>query len=212
MLNFRTLTLTAILAAVPALALAAKPPPTSVTITAAPATITYGNAAKISGTTAANTSVTLRADGAPFNGTFAQVATVTSDAAGAYAFSVKPDVNTRYRVTAKTHPTATSTIAAVSVRWRVTRAVSTRTPKRGSRVRFSGSVGPAHTGGIAELQRLTASGFKTVKTATLVAGTATSSRYSMRILVRRNGTYRVHVAADAAHVAGNSSRVTLKVH
>jgi hypothetical protein len=204
--------LVAALLVLPAAALAAKPAPTSVSIAATPAAITFTHAATISGTTSPNTSVTLRADAFPFNGAFAQVATATSNATGAYSFTVKPDANTQYRVTAKTHPTAQSAIATVSVRWRVTRSVSTRHPKRGSRVRFSGSVSPAHTGAVAELQRRTSTGFKTIKRATLVAATATSSRYSMRVRVKRNGTYRVRVPADAAHLAGNSRRVTLKVH
>ena len=209
----RTLMAAFALAAIPAVALAAKPAPTTVSIAATPPAITFTHAATISGTTAPNTTVTLRADAFPFNGAFAQVATATSNAAGAYSFSVKPDANTHYRVSAKTHPTAQSPIATVGVRWRVTRTVSTRHPKKGSRVRFSGSVSPAHTGAVAELQRRTSTGFKTVKTATLTAGkTSTSSRYSLRVKVKRNGTYRVHVAADAAHLAGNSRRVTLKVH
>lgn len=212
MSTLRTLILVTGLVTAPAVALAAKPPPPSVTINAAPATITYGAAATISGTTAPNTSVTLRADGAPFNGAFAQVATATSNAAGAYSFSVKPGLNTQYRVSAKTHPSAQSPLATVAVRWRVTRTVSTLRPKRGTRVRFSGSVSPAHTGGIAELQRRTATGFKTIKTATLVAATTTSSRYSLRVVVRRNGVYRVRVEADGSHAAGNSRRVSLKVH
>jgi hypothetical protein len=211
MSSLRSLLALAAIAAVPAVALAAKPAPQTVSITAAPATITFTHAATISGTTAPNTSVTLRADAFPFNGTFTQVGTVTSNAAGAYTFSVKPDANTQYRVTAKTHPTAQSAIATVSVRWRVSRSVSTLHPKRGSRVRFSGSVSPAHNGAVAEVQRRTSSGFKTVKTATLTAGTTTSSRYSVRVLVKRSGTYRVRVEADAAHLAGNSRRVTLKV-
>ena len=210
--SLRALILAAVLATVPAIALAAKPAPSSVTISATPATITYGAATTISGTTAPNTSVTLRADGAPFNGVFAQVATATSNATGAYSFSVKPGLNTQYRVTAKAHPTAQSAIATVAVRWRVTRTVSTRHPKRGARVRFSGTVSPAHTGGVAELQRRTATGFKTIKRATLVAATTTSSRYSLRVVVRRNGVYRVRVEADSSHAAGNSRRVSLKVH
>lgn len=207
----RTIIATLALAALPAVALAAKPAPTSVSISA-PAAITFGNAATISGTTSPNTSVTLRADAFPFDGAFAQVATATSNAAGAYSFSAKPDSNTHYRVTAKTHPTAQSAIATVGVRWRVTRSVSTHHPKKGSRVRFSGSVSPAHTGAVVALQRRTSSGFKTVKTAKLTAATATSSHYSLRVRVTRNGTYRVHVAADAAHLAGNSRRVSLTVH
>jgi hypothetical protein len=208
MSRLRTAVIAAGLAALPAAALAAKQPPKTVSITASPTTITFGHAAAISGTTSPNVTVTLRADAFPFSSSFAQVATTTSNAAGAYSFTVKPDRITRYRVSAKSHPTAQSAIATVSVRWRVTRAVSTRTPKRGTRVRFSGLVSPAHAGGTAELQRHTSSGFKTVKTATLSA----ASRYSMRIRVRHSGTYRVRVQGDGAHLAGNSRRVKLTVH
>jgi len=204
--------LVAALLVLPAAALAAKPAPKTVSIAAAPATLTFGHATTISGTTSPNTTVTLRADMFPFGGSFAQVATATSSATGAYSFSVKPDAITHYRVTAKTHPTAQSAVAIVSVRWRVTRTVSTQHPKRGTRVRFAGSVSPAHVGGTAQLQRRTASGFKTVGTAKLTAATATRSHYSLRIRVKRSGTYRVRVQADGAHLAGNSRRITLKVH
>jgi hypothetical protein len=204
--------LVAALLVLPAATFAAKPAPKTVSIAAAPATLTFGHATTISGTTSPNTTVTLRADVFPFGGSFAQVATATSNAAGAYSFSVKPDAITHYRVTAKTHPTAQSAVATVSVRWRVTRTVSTLHPKRGARVRFSGSVYPAHVGGTAELQRRTSSGFKTVRTAKLTAATATRSHYSLRIRVKRSGTYRVRVQADGAHLAGNSRRITLKVH
>lgn len=210
MSSIRSLIAVAAVAALPAVALAANPAPKSVTIQA-PAAVTFGHAATISGATSPNTSVSLRADAYPFNGAFSQVATATSNAAGAFTFSVKPDANTQYRVTAKAHPTAQSPVATVNVRWRVTRTVSTLHPKRGSRVRFSGSVSPVHTGAVAELQRRTSSGFRTVKTATLTAATATSSHYSLRVRVKRSGTYRVRVEADAAHLAGNSRRVSLKV-
>jgi hypothetical protein len=210
--HMRNLLATAAVLVLPAVALAAKPAPKSVTITAAPATVTFGHAVTISGTTSPATGVTLRSDTFPFGGSFAQVATATSNAAGAYSFTVKPSEITHYRVSAKSHPTAQSPIATVSVRWRVTRTVSTRTPKRGSRVRFSGSVYPAHAGAKAQLQRRTASGYRTVRTATLTAATTTRSHYSLRIRVKRSGTYRVHVAADSAHLAGNSRRDTLKVH
>jgi hypothetical protein len=195
--------------AIPAAALAAKPAPTTVTIGVSPVSITYGKPATISGTTAANTVVTLRADAFPFNGSFSQVTKTTSNAAGAYAFTVTPDSSTHYRVDAKK---ARSAVGALAVRWKVTRTVSTRHPKRGSRVLFSGTVGPAHTGGTVEIQRLTSSGFKTVKTAVLAAATPTSSTYSVRVRVRRNGRYRARVEGDGAHEAGNSRRIRLVVH
>jgi hypothetical protein len=208
MSSIRVLLLAACTCAVPAVALAQKPQPTTVTIGISPVRITYTKPATISGTTAANTMVTLRADTFPFEGTFSQVAKTTSNASGVYAFTVTPDSSTQYRADAKK---ARSAIAGLAVRWKVTRTVSTRTPNRGSRVLFSGTVGPAHVGGTVAIQRLTASGFKTVKTAILAASTPTSSTYSARVRVRRTGRYRARVAGDGAHLAGNSRRIRLVV-
>src|SRR5919198_1488522 len=97
------------------------------------------------------------------------VALAAKPPATTVAATVTPDSTTHYRVDVKK---AHSAVLTLGVRWKVTRTVSTRHPKRGSRVRFSGTVGPVHTGGTVEIQRLTASGFKTVKTATLTAATA----------------------------------------
>ena len=208
MLGHRTLVTAAVLA-IPAVAIAApKPPPTAPTIAVAPGTVTFGKSATISGTTTANTVVTLRADGYPFNNSFGEVARVTSNASGAYSFTVKPDLSTHYRADIKR---AQSQVASLTVRWKVTRRVSTKHPKRGRRVLFSGLVSPAHVGGTASVQRRSGGVWKTVKNATLAASTATSSAYSVRVRVRRNGTYRVRVEGDGAHAAGVSSKVTLTV-
>jgi hypothetical protein len=195
--------------AIPAAAIAApKPQPTAPTIAISAPAVTFGKAVTISGTTAANTAVTLRGDAFPFNNAFAQVAKTTSNAAGAYSFTVKPDTSTHYRTDVRK---AQSTVTALAVRWKVTRKVSTKHPKRGHRVLFSGLVSPVHVGGIAAIQRLSGGVWKTVKNTTLAGSTATSSAYSTRIRVRRNGTYRVRVEGDGAHDAGNSSRVKLTV-
>jgi len=200
----------AIALAIPAAAYAApKPKPTAPTIATSAPAITFGKAATISGTTTPNTAVTLRSDAYPFNNAFGKVSTVTSNAAGAYSFTVTPDTSTHYRAEIKG---AQSAVAALAVRWKVTRKVSTKRPKRGKRVLFSGLVSPAHVGGTASIQRLSGGVWKTVKTATLAASTSTSSAYSTRIRVRHNGTYRVRVEGDGAHDAGNSSRVKLTVH
>jgi hypothetical protein len=199
----------AIALAIPAAALAApKPQPTAPTIAISATAVTFGKAVTISGTTTANTVVTLRADAFPFNNAFGRVTDATSNAAGAYSFTVTPDTSTHYRVDAKK---AKSAVATLAVRWKVTRKVSTKHPKRGKRVLFSGLVSPAHVGGTASIQRNFGGVWKTVKTATLAASTSTSSAYSTRIRVRRTGTYRVRVEGDGAHDAGNSSRVKLTV-
>jgi hypothetical protein len=209
MLGHRVLAIAAVLA-IPAAAIAApKPPPTAPTIAIAPGKVTFGASATISGTTTANTVITLRGDAYPFNNAFAEVAKTTSNAAGAYSFSVKPDMSTHYRVDVKK---AKSQVVSLAVRWKVTRKVSTKHPKRGSRVLFSGLVSPAHVGGTVSIQRRSGSVWKTVKTTTLAASTSTSSAYSTRVRVRRTGTYRVRCEGDGAHDAGNSRTVRLTVH
>jgi hypothetical protein len=206
----RVLATTVAALAIPAAAIAApKPQPTAPTIAISTGKVTFGASATISGTTTANTAVTLRGDAFPFNNSFGRVATTTSNAQGAYSFSVKPDMSTHYRVDLKK---AQSQVVALAVRWRVTRHVSTKRPKKGSRVLFSGTVSPAHVGGTVSIQRLSGTAWKTVKTTTLAASTATSSAYSVRVRVRRNGTYRVRCEGDGAHDAGNSARVKLIVH
>jgi len=202
----------AIALAIPAAAYAApkpKPQPTAPTIATSSPAVTFGKAVTISGTTTPNTAVTLRSDAYPFNNAFGKVSTVTSNATGAYSFTVTPDTSTHYRADVKG---AQSTVAPLAVRWKVTRSVSTKRPKRGKRVLFSGLVSPAHVGGTASIQRNSGGVWKTVKTTTLAASTAQSSAYSVRIRVRRTGTYRVRVEGDGAHDAGNSSRVKLTVH
>jgi hypothetical protein len=194
--------------AIPAVVLAAPKPPTTVTVAISTAKVTFGKTATISGTTAANTTVTLRGDAYPFNNSFGRVTTTTSNAAGAYSFTVKPDTSTHYRTDVKK---AQSQVVSLAVRWKVTRAVSTKRPKKGSRVLFSGTVSPAHNGGTASIQRRSGGVWKTVKTTTLAASTATSSAYSVRVRVRSSGTYRVRVEGDGAHDAGNSSTVKLTV-
>jgi len=204
----RVIALAACAVALPAAALAAPPQPTQVTIAVSSGKVTFGKQVVVSGTTAPNTGLTLRGDAFPFNGSFAQVAKTTSNATGAYSFTVTPDSSTQYRVDAKKGKSATT---SVLVRWKVTRAVSTKHPKRGKRVLFSGTVSPAHVGGTVSIQRRSGGVYKTVKTTTLAASTATSSAYSVRVRVRHNGRYRARVEGDGAHEAGNSRSVKLTV-
>jgi hypothetical protein len=207
--SIRVIALAVCAVAIPAGAIAAPPQPVQVTIGITPSKVTFGKPAVVSGTTAPNTALTLRGDAFPYNGSFAQVAKTTSNAAGAYSFTVTPDSNTQYRVDAKK---GKSPVATLLVRWKVTRTVSTKNPKRGSRVLFSGKVSPAHVGGTVSIQRRSGGVYKTVKTTTLAASTATSSAYSVRVRVRHTGRYRARVEGDGAHEAGNSRSVKLTVH
>src|SRR5207245_3996836 len=144
----------------------------SVTIAAAPNPILYGNSVAISGkltaSTPAGVSVTLKAAPYPYT-SFVQLATATTDIQGVYQFAQSPKLNTEYRVMAKSKSQATSTTLLVQVRTRVSLRLSTPTPAVGARVRFSGSVTPAHDGQMVLIQRRSRTGtFVTVATATLL--------------------------------------------
>jgi hypothetical protein len=209
------------LAAVPATA-AAKPGDNTVTATAGASQVVFGKATTISGqvTGPGNAGVQVTLDGtpAPFTNPFKPVAAPAStDAAGAYSFTVTPQQSTRYRVAAKTKPTTNSPEVTVLVALRVSMRVGDRTPRKGQRVRFRGTVTPAHDGSTAQLQRRGGSGWKTVATRKLVAATPLNgvarSKYAFRVKVRRTGTYRVLAASgDVDHVNGTSRRLRLRVH
>jgi hypothetical protein len=217
-----TLAAAAALVVVPAAATGAKPGKSAATIAAKPLTVTFGKATTISGRATGNgaggATVTLQHDPFPFEGKFGTITTTTANAQGGYAFTgVLPGVNNRYRVTAKTKPRAESKVVQVNVRPRVTLRVSDKTPKRGQRVRFRGTVLPAHNAKRVLLQKRTSSGWKTVampllKPATPVKGVP-RSKYAKRLRVKATRTYRtVFVPADGDHVKGKSAKRRLVVH
>ena len=88
--------------------------------------------------------------------------------------------------------------AVIGVLVKVTLGVSTTKPKAGSLVRFSGSVLPAYNGKLVQIQRKTPTGFKTVAQAKLAAatpvGSVARSKFSKRLRIKSNGTYRVSSA------------------
>jgi hypothetical protein len=197
----------------------APPGGNAVTLGATPPSVAFGGATtlagQVTGSGNAGVEVTLQSrPTAATPGAFADVATTTTDASGNYSFAQTPLVNTDYQVEAKASPKVTSPIVAVAVRFAVSRHVSDTTPKRGTRVRFSGVVKPAHDGAFALIQKRTSTGkFRTVTKALLKpAKTAGQSRYSKRLRIKRSGVYRVRVLADASHARGTSRKIKLRVH
>lgn len=187
--------------------------------------VTFNQAATIrgqlTGPNNANVIVTIEENPYPYTGGFKPTGlTVGTTADGHYSFAVTPKLSTRYRVvvTDKGKPRATSPELLVRVHVRVTFNVSDSTPRRGQRVRFSGTVTPGHDGQAARIQRRTSTGhWRTVTTTKLVATTPINgvprSKYSKRFRIRHTGTYRVRVApGDGDHIAGNSRRRTLHTH
>ena len=191
------------------------------TIAANPRTVTFGRATtltgRLTGPDFAGTEVRIEQTPFPFTAPFARIGTTTTDAAGNYTFAATPQVNTRYQAEARTRPPVRSATVQVNVRPRVTLRLSDRTPRRGQRVRFSGTVTPGHDGKVVLIQRRTRTGWRTVSTpllrpATPVNGVA-RSRYAKRFRVRRSAYYRtVFRPGDGDHVRGKSRRKRARVH
>jgi hypothetical protein len=161
--------------------------------------------------------VTLESRAATSGGAFVKGPATKTDSTGHYTFSVTPNLNTSYRAVAKASPTATSPDAVVDVKVKVTEHLSTTKPRAGHAVRFSGLVIPAYNGKLAQIQRKTASGWKTVANAKLVAttpvGSVQRSKYSKRVKVRKSGTYRVSFnPADGLRLANTSRARKVTVH
>ncbi len=190
----------------------------AVSIAAKPTIVIFGSSTTLSGdvTGARSSGVTVRLeadDTRPYGDGYKPTGrTAVTAANGRYAFAVKPGLNTQYRVTAQTSPGVTSAPKLVLTRIRVGLSVSTTSLRSGSRVRFSGSVLPAHDGRLALIQKRSPTGrWVTVARTTLRdAGTSRSS-YSRRLRITRDGTYRVKVAGDGDHVNGFSRTRALDV-
>ena len=136
--------------------------------------------------------------------------TATTAPSGAYSFTLKPLQNTQYQVVAQTSPPVTSAPRLVSVRMLVGLRVSDRTPRAGTRIRFSGSVFPAHDGRRALIQRRSSTGrFVTVARTVLRDAGDERSSYRRRVRIRRDGVYRVKVGGDVDHVNGFSRKRTV---
>lgn len=216
----RIVLLTAILVpvfvALAAQAASAPPGNQSLTISAKPPTITFGQTTTISGKVKGPKDpivVTLQQNPYPFTDGFEAAGTTLSANNGNYAFSgVRPALNTRYRVTTLVPP-ETSSEVEVLVRIKVVLRVSDRTPSAGQRVRFFGTAAPQHDGRTVRIQRQTSTGaWKTVARTGLRDAGDERSKFSRRMRVRRDGVYRARVYRDADHAAGTSGLKSVDVH
>jgi len=199
-------------------AVAAKPPKgpkpnPNLTIKSSATAVTFGKSITLSGATKnipAGTTIELQQNPYPYAGFKPTGKTATVDPSGNWSISaIQPQMHTQYKVVAKTSPPTESAAVFVRVRLRVSFRVSDSTPAKGARVRFYGTVLPAHPGKPVLIQKKTSTGYKTVTTTKL----SSTSKYSKRLRIRRNGTYRVVVQSlDQDHDNGTSRSRTLRVH
>ena len=185
-----------------------------------PRTVTYGNPVTISGRLTGPDSggvrVELEQTPFPYTAPFQNAGTTTTAPNGDYSFTVTPTINTRYHTVARTNPRTQSADVTVGVRRRVTLRIGDRTPARGQRVRFAGTVTPAADGKVALIQRRTRRGWRTIATDTLETttpvGTVARSKYARRVRIRRSGYYRTVVRRQGGeYVTGKSRRKRIRV-
>lgn len=189
-----------------------KPNP-NLTIKSSANAVTFGRTITLSGNTrnvASGTTIEVQQNPYPYTGFKPAGKSGTVDPSGNYSIpGVTPQVHTQYRVVAKTSPPIQSTSVFVRVRLRVSFRVSDSTPRKGSMVRFFGTVAPPHPGKPVLVQKRTASGYRTVARTTL----SSTSTYSKRLRIRTSGTYRVIAeSVDPAIDNGTSRSRTLRVH
>ena len=191
----------------------------SLSIRASATTITFGGTSRLTGRLRGRDnggqSVALDHNPFPFPA-FVLLTTGRTDAQGDYGFTVRPDRHTKYR--ARTVPSAPYGIPVVSpevlirVRLRVGIRLSDATPRRGQRVRFSGTVSPKHNGRAVFVQRRRSDGrWATVARTVTRDAAGDRSSYSRRVRIFRDGLFRVRVRGHADHATGNSRTRSIRV-
>jgi hypothetical protein len=203
-------------AAVAAPAASAAPPtPHQLSIAASSPRVVFGDkvalTGQLTGEESSGETVTLQEDPFPF-GDFKNAVTALTAADGTYRFERTPAQNVKYRADAKSKAPATSPEVTVLVAPKITFGVSDKTPKAGQKVRFSGTIAPAHDGLKASIQRRTSSGgYKTVARATLTDGGTALSNWKRTLTINSTGTFRVVLPGHDDHATGKSSRIKLTV-
>ena len=203
-------------------AVAAKPPKgggpnPNLTLKSSAGTVTFGRSITLTGTAKnvpAGTVIEAEQNPYPYAAFKSTGKTAVVDPMGNFSIAgIVPQMNTQYRVTAKTSPPTTSGTVFVQVRIRVSFKVSDSTPKRGQMVRFYGTAAPAHDGKPVQIQKKTLTGYKTVARTVLVDNGTATSKWSKKLRIRSKGTYRIVVqSVDQDHLNGTSRSRTLRVH
>jgi hypothetical protein len=154
---------------------------------------------------------------APFPGTYAVVQAGAAGPSGEFTFGVAPVLKAYWSVVAEattTRPREASPGFLVGVRRKVSIRTSTRRPRKGRLVRFSGFVSPSFPVGpdsAATLQRRNRQGGFTDVRAVLLKAAGSFSSYRLRTQVTRSGVYRVVVPSSTFFSAGASVAVTVRV-
>lgn len=192
------------------------PPTTAPVFTPNP--VVFGRPFTISGqligTGASGARVTLLGTPFPFTQPFGQIGNkVVANPDGTYAFTFTSAViTTQLRIHADTNPPINTPVITMPVSSLISLNVTSHT-RRGRRVRFSGTVRPPQNGLLVRIQRRVRGGaFRTVGQTNLRRRDAHSSKYGLRLRLKRSGTYRaVVISAGGAISQGVSPAKSIRV-
>jgi hypothetical protein len=171
--------------------------PLSLAILASPNPVAWGGAitvqGSLSGTSNANREVVLQANGFPFTAGFANVGNPElTSATGGFSFPVLGLTQaTQFRVVTTTNPPVLSPLAVEGVAVRIKARMGPIGPH--GKALFYGTVSPALDGVGVAIMHETHGHEVFVKGSVLKHATATSSRFSRVVAVRRGGVYHVLV-------------------
>ena len=192
--------------------------PLGLALNATPNPVVFGDLTTLSGTLSGsgNTgrAVQLQQNPFPFTSGFSNVANAQlTDAAGNFSFTVlSVPLTTQYRVLVTNNQAIVSPVVTVSVQVLVRTSVTHRHVRRGSKVRFSGTVRPAVPNVPLAIQKRSPSGmWVTVSGSITRPGGSGYAVYGKTIRVKRGGRYRVYVGASGGTFTPNVGR-TITIH
>jgi hypothetical protein len=189
--------------------------PLSLAIVGVPNPVSFGNAflveGTLSGTGAANHAVALQANPFPYTAGFVNVGNPQlTNASGGFSFPFLGLLaNAQVRVVTVGKPGVSSPAIVEGVAVRV--AFHAHATRRRGFARLYGTVAPAEVGALVGFQLLTPGRSTNMGGTNVKAGTATVSRFSRVVRVRRRGLYRALVkVSDPAHVSAYSPPVLVR--
>jgi hypothetical protein len=192
--------------------------PLGLALSAAPNPVVFGGlttlGGTLSGTGNSGRAVQLQQNPFPFTAGFSNVANAQlTNAQGAFSFTLlSVPLTTQYRVLVANSQSIVSPVVTVSVQVLVRTTVTHRHVRRGSKVRFSGTVRPPVPNVPLAIQKQGTSGrWVTLDGSVTRPGGNGYAVYGKTIRIKRGGRFRVYVGASGGTFTPNVGR-TIVIH
>jgi hypothetical protein len=192
--------------------------PLGLQLAATPNPVTFNFAStltgQLTGTGSGGRAIQLQTRPFPYTTGFANFGNpIVTLADGTFSFPLPAvPATAQYRAVVTDRPGVVSPILTLGVAVRVKTNVSTTRPRRGSLVRFSGTIRPARPGARYAIQKLNSrGGWSTIAGSITRSGGASYSGFSKRVRVRSGGSYRIFVQIVDGNLQSRIGRtVTLR--